>query len=143
MGANLDEEYIIQLEKTLRAIKGYKKERMKSAGLNITSDQWALIKRISEVPGINQKDLANSTFKDPASVKRTLDILETEGYVERSIVQSDRREHSLRLTETGTGLIHKTLPITIDLRAKGVKGISQEEMNSFTHTLLKLQSNFE
>jgi len=143
MNPNLNEVYIFQLEKTLRAIKLYKKQVMKGTGLDITSDQWVLIKRISEVPGINQKDLASSTFKDPASVKRTLDLLEKMGFVERSVVDSDRREHALHLTGEGDSLVHRMLPIAIDIRAKGVRGVSQEEMDQLSTILQKIQKNFE
>lgn len=141
MNPNLEEVYIFQLEKTLRAIKHYKKQVMKGTGLTITSDQWVLVKRISEVPGVNQKELATSTFKDPASVKRTLDLLEKMELVERTVLSSDRREHSLHLTPNGQDLVHKMLPIAIDVRAKGTKGISQEEMDMLTTTLQKIQQN--
>ena len=143
MGFSSDEAYVIQLEQALRAIKLYKKSKMKESGMQITSDQLLLIQGISLAPGINQKDLAEATFKDPASVKRSLDILLDKGYVERELVINNRREHSLQLTETGSEIIHKMLPIAIDLRAKGVKGISGEEMDVLTTVLKKLQDNFE
>ena len=143
MGFSSDEAYVIQLEQALRAIKLYKKSKMKESGMQITSDQLLLTQGISLAPGINQKDLAEATFKDPASVKRSLDILLDKGYVERELVINNRREHSLQLTETGSEIIHKMLPIAIDLRAKGVKGISGEEMDVLTTVLKKLQDNFE
>ncbi|MCG8576933.1 MAG: MarR family transcriptional regulator [Flavobacteriales bacterium] len=143
MNPKLDDVYIFQLERTIRAIKRYKKVKMKDTGLDVTSDQWVLIKRISEVPGINQKALAEASFKDPASVTRILDLLEKKGLIERHAVENNRREYSLHLTTEGENLVHKMLPIAIDIRAQGVKGIAQEDMDKLKEILQKIHNNFE
>ena len=70
-------------ERMMRQAKEVTKVHFKENGFGVTLDQWLVLKRISEVPGIAQIDIANSTFKDPAAVTRILDILERKALVER------------------------------------------------------------
>ncbi|MBN4072428.1 hypothetical protein JYT74_00170 [Crocinitomix catalasitica] len=139
---NSKKEYIVQLEKTLQAIKRYKKKKLKASGLGITADQWELVKQIDLDPGISQKSLAEATLKDPASVKRSLDLLQNRAIIERRLVATDLRERALHLTESGEDLIHRMLPIAIDIRAKGVSGITQNEMEELSAILRKVHQNF-
>ena len=73
---NLSNVYLFHLDKAAKQFKKLKNEIFKQRGIEITSDQWVLIKNINEAEGINQRELAKRTFKEPASVTRILDILE-------------------------------------------------------------------
>lgn len=140
---SFDDNYILKLEKVLIQIKKYQKAMLKSQGIDLTLDQWILIKHINDDEHISQINLAKQTGKDPASIKRILDILEANEYVLRNKSAESQRIHSLSLTEKGNAVIHKMFPVTIDFEAKGVEGISNEEMEIFNSVIAKLKSNFE
>ena len=114
-----------------------------SQDIQLTIDQWMLIKSINDHEELSQVQLAKLTAKDPASIKRILDILEDKEYVFRTKSDSNQRIHVLSLTEKGQDIVHKMFPVNIDFEAKGVENISVEEMESFNTVLSKLKENFE
>ena len=44
-------------------------------GIDLTVDQWLVLKKISDADGLTQIELAEAVFKDRASIKRILDLL--------------------------------------------------------------------
>lgn len=137
---SLDDIYIFWLERVTKAFKKNKVQFFKEAGVDLTSDQWVLLKRCHEMPGNTQKDLADSTFKDPASVTRTLDILVKKELLERRQGQ-DRRNFEIWLTPSGNQLVEKMLPLAVEKRHEGLKGISTSEAEQLVKTLEKIWHN--
>ncbi len=140
--SKLDEVYIFHLEKAYKQFKKYKTQVLKAAGIDLTSDQWVLLKSIHEAEGSNQREIAKRTFKEPASVTRTLDLLEKKGWVKRQSVEGDRRTYELYSTAAGRALIKKVLPLAVMLRQKGVEGLSEAEVKKFNKTLIRVFENF-
>lgn len=138
----LDEIYFFHLDKTYKQYKKYKKNFFKNLGLQLTSDQWIVLKRISEKHGITQRELADSIYKEPASVTRMLDILEKEDYIIRRHSATDRRIYELYLTTHGKKTVEVVLDAAIEKRALGMKGFTQEEMDQLIDMLERLYQNF-
>lgn len=139
----LEEVYIYLLERTIREIKREFNRMLKEAHpeITITSDQWVILKRISEQDAINQREVAAVTGKDPASITRTLDLLVKKGWVERQAMPDDRRAYLINLTEVGWDLVHKITPLAKETRQLGLKGISQEEYAAFSSVINKIYEN--
>jgi len=140
--ALLHEVYLFHLEKAYKQFKKYKTERFKQLGIDLTSDQWIVLKSISEVEGINQRELAGRCFKEPASVTRILDLLEKKGWVERRPVQDDRRTYEVHTTEAGKALVEKLLPLAVEIRAQGTQGLSEQEVEQLSQMLIQVYENF-
>ena len=138
----LEEVYIYLLERTIRQCKKYSQSALAEIDVKITGDQWVILKRIYEGEGISQREIASLTYKDPASVTRTLDILEKKTLIERKAVNNDRRAYSLYLTKAGKNLVEKITPVAKDVRKKGLKGISPTEQEQFKSLLNKIYDNF-
>ncbi|MGB1241815.1 MAG: MarR family winged helix-turn-helix transcriptional regulator [Chitinophagales bacterium] len=139
---NLDQIYIFHLEKAYKQFKKYKNECFKKAGIDITGDQWILLKNIHENEGINQRELAKKSFKEPASITRILDILERKTWVTRRNAANDRRTYELYTTDAGKALVVKILPIAIDIREKGMKDIAEENVTKLSQMLIQIFKNF-
>ena len=139
---SLEDVYIFHLEKAYKQFKKVKAGFFKKVGIDMTSDQWILLKSISEEEGINQKALAKKCYKEPASVTRILDILERKGWVERRSVLGDRRSYELHATESGKALVEKVLPMAVELRTQGVAGLTEEEVEQFIRALKLIYTNF-
>jgi DNA-binding MarR family transcriptional regulator len=139
---NLDEVFIYLIERTERQIKRYANEALKKEGIEISPEQWVILKRVDEQKVINQRELAELTFKDPASITRTLDILEKNGLVRRMEVEDDRRAYNLVLTAEGEALVHKIIPIAEAVRAQGLYNVSADELRAFKATLNKIYKNY-
>ena len=138
----LEEIIFFNLERTIRRAKEYTKEVFQSHGFEVTIDQWVVIKRLSEVEQITQIDLANSTFKDPASITRIVDILVKKEYLERRKVEGDRRSYHLVLTSKGSDLVRRMTPIVQEIRKKGLSGISLSNVKNAITVLRKMNANF-
>ena len=137
----LEEVYFFLLERTVRQFRKFSKEKMSAEGFNISGEQWVVLKRVSEQEGINQKEIANLTYKDPASVTRILDILQKKGWVIRQPIEGDRRAYGLHLTADGSKLVAKITPVAQRLRAAGLEGVSKKELENLKKTLNKIHKN--
>lgn len=139
----LEDVYIYLLERTIREIKRDFSRRLKEKypDLTITSDQWVILKRISEQDVINQREVAAVTGKDPASITRTLDILVKKGWVERQAVAGDRRAYQIILTNEGWEVIHKITPLAKETRQVGLDGIAEKDYSVFRDVINKMYEN--
>lgn len=138
----LDDVYVFLLERVSRRFKKYAKKELSNIGVNLSSEQWVVLKRISEYPGTTQREIATSTYKDPASITRILDLLQKQMLIKRE-GGADRRSFGIYLTEKGAGVVEKVLPAAVEMRAKGLDGISDEEKVTLNRLLKKIHDNFD
>ncbi len=137
----LDEVYLYLLERTVRQFRVKSKKFLSSYGVDISGEQWVILKRIYEQEGINQREIAGLTYKDPASVTRMIDLLEKQELVNRRDIDGDRRSYNLFLTKKGITLVEKIIPLAKELRKQGIKGISKQDMETFKNVLNKIYDN--
>ena len=137
----LDEVYFFLLERTVRQFRKFSKEKLGERGIEISSEQWVILKRVNEQEGINQKEMANLTYKDPASVTRMVDLMAKKGWIERQPIVGDRRAYGLYLTKEGKSFVKKMVPAAQELRAMGLENISQKELENLKKTLNKIYEN--
>ncbi|MDX1941115.1 MAG: MarR family transcriptional regulator [Saprospiraceae bacterium] len=139
----LEEVYLFLLERTVRQFRKYSQQLFEANDIRITGDQWVVLKRISENEGINQREIANLTYKDPASMTRILDLLEKQELVVRQPVENNRRTYALFLTKEGRTLVEKIIPLAISARKKGLENIQPEDAQKLMQVLNKMYENFE
>jgi DNA-binding MarR family transcriptional regulator len=138
----LDDVFIYLIERTQRQMRRYSNAALKQAGIDLNSDQWVILKRISENEALNQREIADLTFKDTAAITRSLDLLEERNLVKRQDVPNDRRAYQLVLTPAGEALVAQVIPIAQLVRAQGLKGLSEEEMGHLKQILNKIYTNY-
>ncbi|MFK7969093.1 MAG: MarR family winged helix-turn-helix transcriptional regulator [Bacteroidia bacterium] len=139
---NLADVYLFHLEKAYKQFKKYKSKVFTHRDINLTSDQWIVLKRVGEEPGISQKNLAQSTAKEPASITRILDILQKGELIMRESVSNDRRTYGVSLTKKGKQLIEDLTPLAQEIRAQGLKDISEDEKDRLVAMLDLIYKNF-
>lgn len=142
LNKKLDEVYIFHLEKAYKQFRKFKTDYFKQRGVDITSDQWILLKGIYESEGISQRSLAEKSYKEPASVTRILDKLESKNWIERKSLLEDRRSHGLYVTDEGQALVERLLPMAVEIRATGTKGFTAQDVVKLNQMLIKLFENF-
>lgn len=130
------------IEKTNKVVRRFSQERFIEAGIDITVDQWLVLKKISESERITQIELANALFKDRASITRILDLL-----LEKKLVKKeggeDRRANILILTQNGLKFMEKALSIVKRTRKKGVELLNEKEIDQLRNGLLKMIKSLE
>lgn len=114
---------------------------MKEENLPITPDQFRVLTHLWQKDGLQQSELANCTNRNRANVTRILDILEREGIVERTDDENDRRVFRIYLTEKGKSIKERTALCAEQSIKDSLKGLSEEEIQTCTHVLLKIKSN--
>lgn len=129
------------IDRTIRKSRMYSHQRISEGGFDVTLEQWVVIKKIHENPGINQRELASSLFKDAPTLTRMLDLIGKKGYVERRRSEEDRRAFSLHLTQKGEQLVSELGPIVIDIRRKGLEGVSKEDLEAAKRVLNLIYDN--
>jgi MarR family transcriptional regulator, organic hydroperoxide resistance regulator len=140
---SLDEVLYFLSERMMRRAREYSKLVFAEQGFDISIDQWVILKRISEEEGISQVDLANATYKDPASVTRILDILGNKGWAERQADENSRRAYKIFLTTDGRNLVEKMLPIVQSIREKGIENLTAKEIETTKKVLRKMYGNLD
>ncbi|MEK6476331.1 MarR family transcriptional regulator [Catalinimonas sp. 4WD22] len=110
-------------------LKKHLNQTFKSAGYDVTSEQWSILNRLWEKDGINQLEIAGITLKDNASVTRTLELMEKKGLIVRQIDQDDRRNRRIYLTEAGKALRKPLIHCAESVLKKATVDISAEEIS--------------
>ena len=66
-------------------------KNFRSAGLEITIEQWSVLYHLWKEDGLSQQELCNRTFRDKPSITRLIDNLEKQKLVKRVASPTDRR----------------------------------------------------
>ncbi|MEF9875562.1 MAG: MarR family transcriptional regulator [Gordonibacter sp.] len=108
---------------------------------DITPGQWNLINQLDRTGGLSQKELAQITKKEQATITRYLDTLERKDLVVRTRHKTDRRSHVVNITDKARELIETVTPLTVDTANRLIEGIGQADINQFVATLDALKQN--
>lgn len=107
----------------------------KEAGFSITPEEFSIISRLWEEDGLLQSEITEKTLKDKTRVTRLLSGLIEQSYVEKRVLEEDRRNYRIYLTEKGQDLKYKLLPIVIGLMGTASANISLQDMDTTIKTL--------
>ena len=92
----------------------------------ITPGQWNLINQLDSAGELSQKQLAERTRKEQATITRYLDTLERKGLVVRNQHKSDRRAHAISVTEKAHELVVTAQPVTVEAADRLIEGIERQ-----------------
>ncbi len=113
--------YSFLLDRTARSVKQYAQRRFKDLGFKITVDQWLVLRNLFDHDGLNQKELAELTFKDTPTLTRIIDLLCNKGLTQRTVDPADRRSFHVTLTPVGRARVEKLRPLVKKVRLKAWK----------------------
>ena len=129
------------LEKSIKNYRQFAQKNISKEGIDITIDQWLVLKTLQEKPEITQQEIGAIVFKDDASVTRIIELLVTKGYIKRSFHAIDRRRFNLTITKAGAATIESLQPVITRNRKTALNGVSKEELRMLTLVLYKIISN--
>lgn len=139
----IDKVIYFIMDRTHRKGRQYSMQQMAAAGFDVTLDQWVVVLKVHENPGISQKEVADSTYKDAATLTRIIDLLEKKAYLQRLRSPKDRRKFALHLTESGEQLVKELRPLIHEIRQKGTEGINEEDLETAKRVLHQIFENFD
>ena len=115
---------------------------LKSAGWPFSPEETQTLITLSDAGHpLSMNELASLMIRDPTTVKRQLDRLVEQKFVERSISSADARIVMVGLTRRGEEKLQSVLPLLDDLRKATLKGISMAELEATQNVLRKMQKN--
>lgn len=122
-----------------RSINIYLTNMLEPYGLG--SGQFPFFMRLLHHDGVSQETLANMLRFDRATITRSLNKLEDQGYVVRKRDPHDKRAYCVYLTENGRRLGPQLLKIGADLNDILLQGFSDEEKAMFLSLVGKAAMN--
>ncbi|MEQ9593049.1 MAG: MarR family transcriptional regulator [Cyclobacteriaceae bacterium] len=129
------------LEKANKMGRRYAQRVFDEEGLDITKDQWLVLKVIADNERTSQVALATTLFKDTAAINRILNLMEGKNLIKRLTNTTDKRQVELVLTGKGQNLYKRLLPKVVEIRRKGVEGMTAEEIDQLSNLLNKMIRN--
>jgi len=137
----LQKVYPFLMERAMRKMKKVSTHAFKEKGWPVTIDQWVLLKQIGDVPYISQVEVAEFTFKDPASVTRIIDQLVHKELAFRENDANDRRRINLGLTPAGKDLYQTMIPAVQQMRKSFIEGVAEEDLEAFKRVVNRIYEN--
>ena len=138
----LEEVIYFLIDMTTRTMRKHTHQVMKEAGLDLTIDQFIVLKILEEKKALTQIEMAQALVKDNASITRIIELLVTKKLLSRQINEADRRMFKLELTEKGIEYLRHAKPIVFGIRRKGIENVSDHDLEITKQTLRKITDSF-
>ncbi|WP_210211780.1 MarR family winged helix-turn-helix transcriptional regulator [Aquibium carbonis] len=112
-------------------------ERVREAGFDLTSVQYAALDALGSNLGVDQARLADMVAKDRATTGAVVERLEQKGLVSRTVNDRDKRARILMLTPEGVDLLARVTPVVEELQREILRGLDDHEYNRFIELAAK------
>jgi DNA-binding MarR family transcriptional regulator len=105
--------------------------RRRIAHLEITPDQFTIMRTLLENDGITQRELTGLMSSDPNTVASLLERMEQAGLVERRAHEKDRRANCLRLDPRGRRKYEAARALALAMQAEILGSLPSESREKF------------
>lgn len=114
--------------------------RMREAGYDLTSVQFAALDAIRAYPGVDQATLSGLIAYDRVTIGDVVDRLVAKNYVTRTVSARDRRARELSITAVARRVLEEVTPSVRELQEEILAGLSPEERREFVRLAAKAAS---
>ncbi len=108
-------------------------------GLNLTKEEWSILKRLNVNDGQCMNDMAFITHRDKVSMMRVVNSMVRKNFIYRRPDEQDKRMNRIFLTAYGKSVIEKVLPIMYDLIPKVQESLTENELKVLIAALKKVK----
>ena len=105
--------------------------RRRIAHLELTPDQFTVMRTLLENDGITQRELAHLISSDPNTVASLVNRMAQAGLIERETHERDRRANRLRLKSRGRQQYEKARAIAVQLQAEVLGAVPAARREQF------------
>ena len=114
------------------------------AGIQLSAEEISILTALAHLDSErNMGSLSELLGRDPTTLKRQLNGMIKAGLVDRKLSAEDRRVVNISITAEGRALVESTMPMTLALRERAMKGISEPDRQTLVKTLLKMLKNLK
>ena len=126
------------------ALKLRVQEFLDDAGIDMSAEEISILTVLAHLDGpVRMKPLSEKLGRDATTVSRQVAGLEEAGLVERSPCPDDGRATVVTITKAGSKLVEQTIPLTLALRGRAMKGISKAEAKTLVNALSRMLNNLK
>lgn len=137
----LDRLPVFLMEQIVKRYRVIAQEALREAKGGVTVDQWVVLKQISENNGCSQVEIGQSTVKDAPTTTRIIDQLVSKNLVSKQLDPEDRRRYMVFVTEKGSLLIERLLPVVQHYREIPVRGFYPAQKDQLRVLLQRMLRN--
>ncbi len=138
---NIEKTMLPWLGKASKAIDYFLADKLKENGIELTKVQLVLLKKLWDMDGQPQNNLAFLTNRDKASLARLITTMEKKNLVARIPSKSDHRINHIYITKHGMDILKKAAPIMIEAIDQIQKDISKKDIEKVIETMKKIGLN--
>ena len=106
---------------------------------DLQSTHYAFVLAICHSPGRCQEELASELCVNKSTVARNLNYLEEKGYIERTSLQSDKRQFLVYPTEKMLSVLPEVKSASLEWMSLLSEGIPKDELEIFDSVLSRMQ----
>src|SRR2546430_259726 len=110
--------------------------RRRIAHLDITPDQFTVMRTLLENEGIRQRELTELMSSDPNTVASLLERMEKAGLIRREEHRKDRRAHQLALKPLGRRRYEEAREIALAVQAEVLSALPESQREQFLEDLV-------
>ena len=118
-------------------------DQFKKYNLNLTIEQWIMLKYLYHQDGLMQNDLAEITNRNKTSLTRLIHTMEKHNLVARIPDTVDKRINRIFLTKNGQKIFEATIPIMEEVKQELQNGLNEKEIKILIKILKKVQGNIK
>lgn len=137
----LDSIIFYTIDKAIRSYRQYAQKQLRKHGIDVTVDQWLVLRAVLEHPKLQQNELSDLVFKDAASVNRIITLLVKNGYLDRKVDPKNRRKTILKVTGKGNQVLIDMDVIIQKNRGVALSGIHEAQKEQIMDAMRTITEN--
>lgn len=115
--------------------------RFNENGYDITHSQWLILMMLWHKDGRNQNELTGLMYREKTTITRVIEGMEKRGLIYREIDTKDRRNKLCYLSDEGSLLKSKLIPIVREVNEQAISNIDSQEFEIFKNIIKKVLTN--
>ena len=129
------------LSRSRRVFKNQMASEFKNEAIDLTFEQYVILKLLDLNADFIQQDLADRLQKDKSIIVRHINILLEHQFVARITNKEDKRKKNLTLTQSGKQVLNRMKQIAAQVTNKLLLGVTENELEIFQKVLIQIQEN--
>lgn len=116
---------------------------LKAAKSDLSREQEVILRQLRIRDGLNQIALSALVDQDRNNISRTLSLLESRGFIQRLVSQTDRRSQNVVITDAGIEAHKKAFQAIEEYWAVAFDGFSETEIDMFGDLMRRMADNLD
>lgn len=137
----VEQAYGFQIVRMARLLRVHFTRFAERSGYDVTQEQWLILNKLAQNPGVSQLSLADSLIHDKPNITRILVGLEKKKLIQRRTDADDRRVMRVSLTKAGLKLHEDFSKHVTAERDRVHAGLSEKDFANLMHIANTLEKN--